>query len=157
MAYIVANRDGTSNGRPGDTVITGGGLVHIGADGSKTVTPLPGVGKTKNYDTLKEIANNLTKPSWLGGNSSSNSNSGGVPQATTGSTGSTGAPAERTVIRNIDDNGLIDVGVEGFNPYQYQTYASAGTSSSSGLNKIGGAIILGLIGLAILDRFVGGK
>lgn len=57
--YVLVNRDGTSNAKAGDIVVTGGGLYKKNADGTSTkVGDLPG-GPTSDYNKVVEEYNKL--------------------------------------------------------------------------------------------------
>ena len=57
--YVLVNRDGTSNAKAGDIVVTGGGLYKKNADGTSTkVGDLSG-GSTSDYNKVIEEYNNL--------------------------------------------------------------------------------------------------
>lgn len=152
MAVIVANPDGSSSAKAGDTVITGGGIYRKNADGSSTklegLRDFIGSDKTKDYSALKTIAESYA--------SRERARAGGSASDTEVSRGKETTPAtdDTYYATGIDQNGIVS-SVTGFTPVDYSSSSSAG--SSSGLNKVLGMVILGLVGLAILDRFVGGK
>ena len=138
MALIIANRDGTSNAKAGDTVVTGGGLYVKNEDGtSKFLSPLPtATGKTGSYDVVQSVFNSLNKN--IG---TTKKNGAIVPVA-------------------ADQNVVVDTpwNYDSFTTPDYDPsdYASPSGSSVSG-STIAGYIIVGLVGLAVLDHFVGGS
>lgn len=138
MALIIANKDWTSNAKPGDTVVTGGGLYVKQADGSsKFLSPLPtATGKTGSYEVLQGIYKSLNV------NIGTNKNSSPVVPVA------------------ADRNEVIDTSwnYDSFTTPEYDPgdYAAASGSGVSG-STIAGYIIVGLVSLAVLDRFVGGS
>lgn len=153
MAILTAKPDGTSDAKAGDIVVTGGGIFRKNADGSSTKlsTLKDYIGKdtTKNYSDLKGVAQSFqAHQSVIGGVS-------GTVAATNSSknnTASTQKPAkeDKYTPTSVDDNGIMS-GIVGFTPVDYST---GSTASSDGINKVVGYIVLGLVGLAVLDRFV---
>ena len=138
MAFLIANRDGTSNAKPGDTVITGGGLYVKQEDGtSKFLSPLPtSTGKTGSYETLQSIYNSLNVN--IGTSKKDNSN---VPVA-----------ADQTQVVDTPWN-YDSFTAPDYDPTDYAAASGSGVSGST----IAGYIIVGLVGLAVLDRFIGGS
>ena len=154
MAILTAKPDGTSNAKAGDIVVTGGGIFRKNADGSSTkISTLKDyIGKdtTKNYSDLKGVAQSFqVHQSVIGGVS------GTVSSNSSSKTAAAVKPAkeDKYTPTSVDDNGIMS-GIVGFNPVDYSTGSSA---SSSGVNKVVGYIVLGLIGLAVLDRFLNGR
>lgn len=148
MAFLIANKDGTSNAQPGDTVITGGGLYVKQADGSsKFLSPLPtATGKTGSYEVLQGIYKSL------------NVNIG-TKGGSLGALTKDGKLIPGTGFK-YDQNEVIDTSWNydsftspEYNPSDYAAASGSGVSGSS----IAGYIIVGLVGLAVLDRFVGGS
>lgn len=146
MAIIMANRDGTSNAKPGDVVVTGGGLFRKNEDGPSTKigslnTP---TGTSKNYDDVLKTYTTLT------------SGSGAYKPAP--------APTPVPVIKETPISGVVELEPDPlFDPNEYviggnSTYgtsnSSPSTTYSSGLNNILGYVIVGLVGIALLDRFM---
>lgn len=150
MAVIVANPDGSSSAKAGDTVITGGGIYRKNADGSSTkiegLREFIGSDKTKDYSQLSKIAESYATRERV---------RGGSPAAAEVSSRRDTTPAANDTYyaSSVDANGIVS-GVTGFTPVDYSSGSASG--SSAGLNKVLGYVILGLVGLAILDRFVGG-
>lgn len=138
MALLIANRDGTSNAKPGDTVVTGGGLYVKQEDGSsKFLSPLPtATGKTGSYEVVQSVFNSLNV------NIGTRKKDGvDVPVAS-------------------DRNEVIDTSwnydsftTPDYDPSDYAAPSGSGVSGST----IAGYIIVGLVGLAVLDRVVGGS
>ncbi len=135
MAYILANPDGTSNAKTGDRVVTGGGIYEKLASGaSRLVEKLDtATGTTKSYAEV--MAAYVRKVS---GGSTNNSTvdttkQPDIPVNTTGSDSTLFTP--------------------GYDPTDYANYS---TTSTSGFGNIMGYIVLGLVGIALLDRFMNG-
>ena len=139
MALLLVNKDGTSNAQPGDLVVTGGGIFEKLANGTSVkVSDLPG-GNTGSYDAVKSAFNKLTND-MLGFSQMQE-----LQQQTQQK-----IEAEQ---QKPDENGIVYLG---FDPTQYMNYADAGAASESGSkfeNVVGWAIV-GLIGIALLDRFI---
>lgn len=154
MAIKIANPDGTSNAKPGDVVITGGGIFKKNEDGSSTklesLNDFIGKATTKNYSDLSKIAESYAARESVRGGSSSNSK-------VDYSNGSEVKPSKEETYKPtaIDDNGILTGQIVGFTPIDYSD--SSRTGSSSGVNKILGYVIVGLVGLALLDRFMNPK
>ncbi len=151
MAYILANKDGTSNAKIGDVVVTGGGLYEKTATGSVYRGAVEGLagGKTKSYSDLKDAyAKNYG--GWIGGGSSGSS--GGTNTGSTGGTENapTAPPTDYTTDFDVNGIGYIN----GFDPNTYSTGSGGGSSS---LSNFFGYVVLGLIGLVILDRIMAAK
>lgn len=150
MAILTAKPDGTSDAKAGDIVVTGGGIFRKNADGSSTKlsTLKDYIGKdtTKNYSDLKGVAQSFqAHQSVIGGVSGTVSNSSGKTAAA-----AKPAKEDKYTPTSVDDNGIMS-GIVGFTPVDYST---GSTASSDGINKVVGYIVLGLVGLAVLDRFV---
>lgn len=148
---LTANPDGTSNAKAGDYVVTGGGIFRKEADGSSTkVSSLKNyIGKdtTKNYSDLAGVVQSFAAhQSVIGGVSAS------VVSGSNKTTAKTEKPAKDDTYTptKIDENGIMS-GVIGFTPMDYSTGTAA---SSSGVNKIVGYVVLGLVGLVVLDRLL---
>ena len=155
MAVIVVNPDGSSNAKAGDTVITGGGIYRKNDDGTSTkiegLSSFIGKNTTGDYSQLSKIAQSYAARESSRGGSSSNSY---VDYGTSSGKEITAASNDTYVAQAVDQNGIISgTTIQGFTPVNY---SSGSASSSSGINKIVGYIVLGLVGLAILDRFVSG-
>lgn len=138
MALIIANKDWTSNAKPGDTVVTGGGLYVKQADGtSKFLSPLPiAGGKTGSYDVVQSVFSSLNKNI-------------GIDKTVKAI-----VPVAADQPQVVDTNWNYDsfTGSE-YDPSDYAAPSSSGVSGST----IAGYIIVGLVGLAVLDRFIGGS
>lgn len=149
MALIIANRDGTSNAKPGDTVVTGGGLYVKKEDGtSQFLSPLPVAGgKTGSYDVVKSVFNSLNVNIGTKGGSLGALTKDGKVLPGTGF-----KYEDQTVVEDTNWNYDSFTGSE-YDPSDYAAPSSSGVSGSS----IAGYIIVGLVGLAVLDRFVGGS
>ena len=153
MAIKIANPDGSSNAKPGDVVITGGGIFKKN-DGSSTklesLNDFIGKATTKNYSDLSKIAESYAARESVRGGSSSNS-------TVDYSNGSEVKPSKEETYKPtaIDDNGILTGQIVGFTPIDYSD--SSSTGSSSGVNKILGYVIVGLVGLALIDRFMNPK
>ncbi|MBE6033887.1 MAG: hypothetical protein E7222_04220 [Clostridiales bacterium] len=150
MALVLVNKDGTSNAKPGDTVIHGGGMTTINKDGTKTTVPLPGVGKTKNYNTVVDVMNNLTKTesAWATGGSSSSS---GRTQSVT-----------QNPVEVFDSETNYDDFTSSLS-FNYDPMAAvngnipnySGSGSSVSLSNVVGYGIVGLVLIAVLDKLIG--
>lgn len=132
MAYVLVNPDGTSKANIGDFVITGGGIFEKTESGSRFVSGLEGLigkAKTGSYGDVvaaySKVATTKATPSEL---------------PTT--------PEVATPV-SVDENGLVDVSVSGYDPSDYSV-----ASSGSGLSNIVGYVVLFLVGVALLDRFI---
>lgn len=154
MARILtANPDGTSDAKVGDYVVTAGGIVQKTADGKNpivaTLKDYIGKDTTKNYSDLKGVAQSFAAHQGVIGGIS------GTVSSRSGSSGKTAAATKPTkqdkyTPTNIDDNGIMS-GIVGFAPVDY---SSGSAASSAGVNKVVGYVVLGLVGLAVLDRLL---
>lgn len=154
MARILtANPDGSSNAKAGDVVVTGGGIFQKNADGSSTklssLKDYIGKDTTKNYNDLKGVAQSFAAHQGVIGGISGTVSSG------SGSSGKTAAASKPTKEEKytptmVDDNGIMS-GIVGFTPVDYSTGSAA---SSAGANKVVGYVVLGLVGLVVLDRLL---
>ena len=131
MAILIANKDGTSNAKPGDTVVTGGGIYRKNADGtSSLVSKLPtSTGKTSDYGVLTQIYNNMTsKP-----------------------------VKEPSIIdQTLNNTEVFDSAV---NYDSFTTPTSSGsltTGQTINFGNIFGYVIVGLVLLVVLDKLMGG-
>lgn len=57
-------------------------------------------------------------------------------------------------VNAVDDNGIIETTVSGYNPAEYSAYSYG--SVSSGAGKVAGYVIIGLLGVVLLDRLMAG-
>lgn len=142
MAVLVANKDGKSNAKAGDIVVTGGGIYEKNADGTSTLVEslkdFIGTAKTKDYNILNTIAESYK--------AREGSKSATVQTETVQTT------EEPTVItKPVTEQSDLLSGVQ-FTPLDYSD--SSGTGSSEGASKILGYVVLGLVGIAVLDRFI---
>lgn len=159
MAILTANPDGSSNAKAGDVVVTGGGIYQKNADGSSTklssLKDYIGTDKTKDYSVLKTIANSYAAKQGATGGSAAGIESD--TKIVSGSTYTNPAKEEKYVAQSVDDNGLISGMM--FTPIDYSGGSSSGSSGSdsSGASKVLGYIIVGLVGIALLDRFMNGS
>lgn len=147
---LTANPDGTSNAKAGDYVVTGGGIFRKEADGSSTkVSSLKNyIGKdtTKNYSDLAGVAQSFAAhQSVIGGVSGTASKSSGKTAAATKPT-----KEDKYTPTSVDENGIMS-GIVGFAPVDY---SSGSAASSAGVNKVVGYVVLGLVGLVVLDRLL---
>jgi len=148
MAYLLANPDGTSNAKAGDIVYTGGGVYQKNADGSSTkIDVLPTqTGKTSSYSDLTKIYNDVI----AGVGASKAGLNSGTKNAVSGAIGGSYAAVTQ---KQIDANGIVTV--DGYDPYAYT--ADPGWDAS-GIGNILGYIVVGLVGLVVLDRvMMGGR
>lgn len=141
---------------PGDQIVTGGGVYEVGPDGRGTkVSDLSaltssGVKTTGSAAVVAEAAARLR-------NIVSGAGSGAAAAPTV-------APQIETAPAGVDGLGILGTDVNGLvytaptsTPgYDPGDYRPTSTSSTSWGNILG-YVILGLIGIAVLDRFIGGK
>ena len=150
MAVLVANPDGTSNAQAGDYVVTGGGIFRKNEDGSSTkiesLSSYIGTEKTKDYSKLSTIANSFV---------AKNGVTGGINTDTKIESQAATAPAqsEKYIAQSVDDNGILSGVV--FTPIDYSD--TSDTGSSAGASKILGYVVVGLVSIALLDRFMNGS
>lgn len=132
MAYILANPDGTSNAKAGDKVFTGGGIYEKLASGaSRLIEKLDtATGTTKSYAEV--MAAYVRKVS----------NSREEPVN----------PSQTSTLDTTGNSGTLFT--PGYDPTAYTNY---GTTNTAGFSSIMGYVVLGLVGIALLDRFVNGK
>lgn len=151
MAYVLANSDGTSNAKPGDVVVTGGGLYRKEANGTSTylggVSGLTG-GKTKSYSELQKAFND-NYGGWIGGGS------GGSTKNTWnyGDAGQMIKPTPDEYTAAADVNGIYTIDGIGYTFPGAPTYSTSGDANA--VKNFFGYILLGLVALVILDRAVG--
>ena len=152
MSIVLVNPDGTSNAKVGDLVITGGGIYEKTSTGSRFVQSLKdyiGADKTQSRRVVEDIYKTVT----------------GVPGYELigkGNGGTLSADGKRIiggyeVVSKVDDNGIVTVSGSGSPGYDPNDYAASSTSGGLSGSKIAGYAIIGLVGLAVLDRFVGGS
>ncbi len=162
MAILLPNKDGTSAAKVGDIVVTGGGIFEKTASGSVRRTDLEATsgysGGVGDYRTLSNTVYNTVRAAITNSGGGSGSSGGGSstpdPEKAT-------APAPTPAPENVtfDANGIgyIDTNMfGGFSGFDPNTYATNTGGSSDGLKNALGYIVLGLVGLAILDKIVGG-
>lgn len=147
MAYILANKDGTSNAKVGDVVVTGGGLYEKTATGSKYIGGLTSaVKKTSDYNELSKIYQD-NYGGWIGsGSGSSGGTNPPTPQPDAAPETPTPAPEVEDVTFDANGIGYLN----GFDMSYYPTYPTG----SGSLKNFFGYILLGLIALVILERLV---
>ena len=141
MALLLVNKDGTSNAQAGDLVVTGGGIYEKLADGTSVkVSDLPG-GNTGSYEAVKNAFNKLTNDML------------GISQMSELQQQTQQKIEEEQ--QKPDENGIVYLG---FDPTQYMNYTETGSVSdsdtSSNFENVVGWAIVGLIGIALLDRFM---
>lgn len=154
MAIITANRDGSSNAKAGDVVVTGGGIFRKNADGSSTklsgLKDYIGTETTKDYSKLSTIAQSFqARQGVIGGVSDTYKGSSGKNNGVATNTQKP-AKEDKYTPTGIDDNGIVS-GIVGFAPVDY---SSGSAASSAGVNKVVGYVVLGLVGLVVLDRLL---
>ena len=130
MALLIANPDGTSNAKVGDRVVTGGGIFEKLADGtSKLIDSLPtGSGKTNSYAEVQRIYANIVNA--------------------TGGGGSNQGPLISPVVEDTSWNYDSFTGVG-------DDYNFSSGSSSLNMSNIIGYGIVALVGIVVLDKFMG--
>ena len=144
MAILLANKDGTSNAKPGDVVVTGGGIFRKNEDGTSTkMQALPTYGgKTSDYNIVTNIWREMT-------------GTGGDYIPT-----NTAPKAQSPVDQVLNDTTVFD------SYTNYDSFTTPGTGSApvftgSKINfgNLFGYIIVGLVLLVILDKLMmgGGK
>lgn len=141
MAILLANKDGTSNAKPGDVVVTGGGIFRKNEDGTSTkVQALPTYGgKTSDYNIVTNIWREMT-------------GTGGDYIPT-----STAPKAQSPIDQALNDTQVFD----SVTNYDSFTTPSAGSSAlytgqKINFSNIMGYIIVGLVLLVVLDKLIGG-
>lgn len=141
MAILLANKDGTSNAKPGDVVVTGGGIFRKNEDGTSTkVQALPTYGgKTSDYNIVTNIWREMT-------------GTGGDYIPT-----STAPKAQSPIDQVLNDTQVFD----SVTNYDSFTTPSAGSSAlytgqKINFSNIMGYIIVGLVLLVVLDKLIGG-
>lgn len=145
MAIVLVNKDGSSNAKVGDYVVTGGGVYKKTATGSVRTGDLDtSTGSSGNFSDVVAKFNSLV------------SGGGGSNNETKTKTTTDGTKKETVTVDSVDDNGIATVTVAGYDPADYSTSYKT-TSSSSGIGTILGYAVLGLVGIALLDRFMNGK
>ena len=129
MALLIANPDGTSNAKVGDRVVTGGGIFEKLADGtSKLIDSLPtGSGKTNSYAEVQRIYANIVNA--------------------TGGSGSNQGPLISPVVEDTSWN------YDDFTTGDDYNFSSG--SSSLNMSNIIGYGIVALVGIVVLDKFMG--
>jgi len=131
MALLIANKDGTSNAKAGDTVVTGGGIYRKNADGTSTlISKLPtSTGKTSDYGVLTHIYNSMTsKP-----------------------------VKEPSIIDQTLNNTEVFDSATNYDSFTTPTGSGAITSGQTiNFSNLFGYIIVGLVLLVILDKLMGG-
>ncbi len=155
MAILLPNKDGTSAAKVGDIVVTGGGIFEKTASGSVRRTDLETTsgysGGVGDYRTLSNTVYNTVRAAITnsgGGSSTPDPEKATAPAPT---------PAPENVTFDANGIGYIDTNMfGGFNNYNPNTYATNTGGSSDGLKNALGYVALGLVGLAILDKIVGG-
>jgi len=168
MAYYIVNDNGQapSSAKVGDIVVTGGGIYEKTATGSVRRTDIEtstGYTTTGNYSSVVEQFNRITGKSSGGSGNSGSGNNGTTPGAagTSGATnptpGTPDAAGGTDLNATVDENGIVDLsGFKNFNPGNYSTGGSGISSdTSTTVKNVLGYIILGIIGLVLLDRALG--
>lgn len=141
MAILLANKDGTSNAKPGDVVVTGAGIFRKNEDGTSTkVQALPTAGgKTSDYNIVTNIWREMT-------------GTGGDYMPTNA------APKTQSSIDQVlNDTQVFD------SVTNYDSFTTPGSGSSAlytgqkiNFSNIMGYIIVGLVLLVVLDKLIGG-
>lgn len=165
---LLPNKDGSSAANVGDIVVTGGGIFEKTATGSVRRTDLESQtgysGGVGNYSTLSNTVYNTVRSAIQGTSSLTNTGGGGGNNSGTSDTptpnvdaSSSQQPQDINVNYDVNGIGYLDGvdGIEGYNPYAYTDYSSGGSSET--ISNFFGYVLLGLVGLVILDRIVGGK
>lgn len=113
-------------------------------------------GKVPTTETILKTA--YAKVSGMaGGGSSERDSSGSEPQQQ-----SKAEIPEVKRVDSVDDNGIVSTTVSGYDPTEYAVYnsgsISSGSSSSTGSSagKVAGYVIIGLLGVVLLDRLLAG-
>lgn len=151
MAIIMVNKDGTSNAKPGDYVVTGGGVYKKTESGSIRVMGLDTpTGSSSKMSDVVSTFNRLTSGSGSGSGSSSGG-SGSTSTTKSTSTGSTPATTDGTTdiydsAENYDNYTL---------PLSYD-YSNPSYDTSGTLSKVVGYAVVGLVLLVVADRLMNG-
>lgn len=135
------------NAKPGDYVVTGGGIYQKTETGSVWVggidTP---TGTSKSFSDVVATYNRLISG---GGGSTKKEEKAAV---------TTKQLQDDLEITGVDDNGILSV--SGYDPTIFPVYipmdSSGGNAASVDFGNIAGYVILGLVGIALLDRIIGG-
>lgn len=164
ILLIEEGKNTSSDAKVGDIVVTGGGIWEKTSSGSVRRTDLEAStgysGKVGNYNTLAtevfgKVKSSLEK---TGYSPVTNRDTTPAPVKTTDP-----APGTTTDAPDSSDNydvnyDLNGIGyISGFDPGMYATSTASGGSGTEGAKTILGYVVLALIGLVILDRFIGGK
>lgn len=170
MANILLVNDNDkapASAKVGDLIVTGGGIFKMTENGGVRDTEAEKAsgyfGGVGNYNTLATEVYNKVRTSLSSGRSggSSGGSSGGTSDTPTPTPNvdASNSQQPQDINVNYDVNGIgyldgVD-GIEGYNPYDYVNYSSGGSSET--ISNFFGYVLLGLVGLVILDRIVGGK
>ncbi len=148
MAILLANKDGSSNAKPGDVVVTGGGIFRKNADGTSTkVSALPTAGgKTSDYNIVTNVWREMT-------------GTGAYTPAPGASAYSAGSAANSSnpIAEALNDPQVFD------SSWNYDNFTGSGSGSGAlytgqtlNFGNIAGYAIVGLVLLAVLDKLIGG-
>lgn len=154
-----------ASAKVGDLIVTGGGIYRMTANGGvrdeeaeKASGYSGGVG---NYNTLATEIYNKVRTSLSSSGGKSGGSSGGTSDTPTPTPNvdASNSQQPQDINVNYDVNGIgyldgVD-GIEGYNPYDYVNYSPSGSSSET-ISNFFGYVLLGLVGLVILDRIVAG-
>ncbi len=143
MAFILQGKNGTNNAQIGDFVVTGGGVFQKTENGSVKISDLKG-GNTGSYaDLVSKFSKHYSDSAGISGS--------GRNIADSNILNPTPSP-EIDYDLGVDNNGIAMLG---YDPNQYVAAYSSSSSTSSTLNTIFGYVIVGLVGLVVLNRFAG--
>ena len=163
MAYYIVNDNGKapSSAKVGDIIVTGGGLYEKTATGSvrrQDLEDSTGYSTTGSYKSVVDTYNRITGKS-SGGSSGSTTTTNDPtpgPAGTTNVTTETIPDSAGGTNLNVgyDVNGIGNI--TGFNPNSYGTSSGGiSTDTSNTVKNVLGYLILGIIGLVLLDRALG--
>lgn len=135
MAYVLVNPDGTSNAKVGDKVVTGGGIFEKLADGTgKLIDSLPTTtGKTGSYGEVKKIFSTIVN-----------------------ATGGGGGKTDPVIIEQVEQGIIIEDTEWNNDDFGYSSAGDYSLDSSSlNVKNIVGYVIVALVGIVVLDKFMG--
>lgn len=127
----------------GDYIVTGGGTYQIVNGVGKLIDGLTSK-TTSRAEVIKNYENLSSSPGYKG-RSANYVRPAAIDADFTGRTDETPAAAGAAVY------------VSGYDPTEYAVSGSAGSSAGSGASLIVGYVTVGLVLIALLDRFIGGK
>ena len=140
---------------PGDQIVTGGGVYEVGPDGRGTkISDLSGLTASgaKTTGSAAVVAEAAARLRSI----VSGAGSGAAPQVAAPQVETARAGVDGLDLLGTDVNGIVYTAPAAVSGYDPGDYAPASTGSTSWGN-IAGYAVLALIGIAVLDRLIGGK